>query len=161
MKKITKIICCQWYIVRQYIKVQRLANKYYVILIFLIFLLLFLLHFLLLNKKKKMKKKKKKKMERDKSKRMALNSTYKKWNFYIIEVSLDLYEYIVWTIMWVIETFVHVMIGTAFIGVGLWRVLAYHFSENHHLGLESSILYWHFVDIVWLILFISIYYWGS
>ena len=92
---------------------------------------------------------------------MALNSTYKKLNFYIIEVSLDLYEYIVWTIMWVIETFVHVMIGTAFISVGLWRVLAYHFSENHHLGLESSILYWHFVDIVWLILFISIYYWGS
>ncbi len=55
----------------------------------------------------------------------------------------------------------HVMIGTAFIGVGLWRVLAYHFTENHHLGLESSILYWHFVDVVWLFLFISIYYWGS
>ena len=55
----------------------------------------------------------------------------------------------------------HVMIGTAFVGIGLWRVLAYHFTENHHLGLESSILYWHFVDIVWLILFISIYYWGS
>lgn len=35
----------------------------------------------------------------------------------------------------------HVMIGTAFIGVGLWRVLAYHSTENHHLGLESSILY--------------------
>lgn len=55
----------------------------------------------------------------------------------------------------------HVMIGTAFIAVGLWRVLAYHFTENHHLGLESSILYWHFVDVVWLFLFISVYYWGS
>nr|YP_009370108.1 cytochrome c oxidase subunit III [Phyllopsora corallina]ARQ15982.1 cytochrome c oxidase subunit III [Phyllopsora corallina] len=55
----------------------------------------------------------------------------------------------------------HVIIGTAFIAVGLWRVLAYHFTENHHLGLESSILYWHFVDIVWLFLFISVYYWGS
>lgn len=55
----------------------------------------------------------------------------------------------------------HVMIGTVFIAVGLWRVLAYHLTENHHLGLESSILYWHFVDIVWLFLFISIYYWGS
>ena len=55
----------------------------------------------------------------------------------------------------------HVIIGTAFIAVGLWRLLAYHFTENHHLGLESSILYWHFVDIVWLVLFISIYYWGS
>ena len=55
----------------------------------------------------------------------------------------------------------HVMIGTAFIAVGLWRLLAYHSTENHHLGLESGILYWHFVDIVWLFLFISIYYWGS
>ena len=55
----------------------------------------------------------------------------------------------------------HVIIGTAFIAVGLWRVLAYHSTENHHLGLESGILYWHFVDIVWLFLFTSIYYWGS
>ena len=55
----------------------------------------------------------------------------------------------------------HVMIGTAFLAVGLWRVLAYHSTENHHLGLESAILYWHFVDVVWLFLFISIYYWGS
>ena len=55
----------------------------------------------------------------------------------------------------------HVIIGTAFIAVGLWRVLAYHSTDNHHLGLESGILYWHFVDVVWLFLFISIYYWGS
>lgn len=55
----------------------------------------------------------------------------------------------------------HVMIGTAFLAVGLWRAIAYHLTDNHHLGLESGILYWHFVDIVWLFLFISIYYWGS
>ena len=55
----------------------------------------------------------------------------------------------------------HVIIGTAFVAVGLWRVLAYHSTENHHLGLESGILYWHFVDIVWLFLFTSVYYWGS
>ena len=55
----------------------------------------------------------------------------------------------------------HVMIGTAFIAVGLWRVLAYHSTDNHHLGTESAILYWHFVDVVWLFLFVSIYYWGS
>jgi len=55
----------------------------------------------------------------------------------------------------------HVIIGTAFLTVGLWRVLAYHSTDNHHLGLESGILYWHFVDVVWLFLFVSIYYWGS
>jgi len=55
----------------------------------------------------------------------------------------------------------HVIIGTIFIAVGLWRVLAYHLTDNHHLGLESGILYWHFVDVVWLFLYIFIYYWGS
>jgi len=55
----------------------------------------------------------------------------------------------------------HVIIGTLFIGVGFWRVLAYHSTDNHHLGLESAILYWHFVDIVWLFLYVSVYYWGS
>lgn len=55
----------------------------------------------------------------------------------------------------------HVIIGTAFLTVGLWRLLAYQLTENHHLGFESGILYWHFVDVVWLFLYISVYYWGS
>ena len=56
---------------------------------------------------------------------------------------------------------IHVIIGTIFLAVGLWRNMAYHITNDHHLGLEAGILYWHFVDIVWLFLFISIYYWGS
>jgi len=55
----------------------------------------------------------------------------------------------------------HVIIGTIFIGVGLWRIYAYHLTDNHHLGFEGGILYWHFVDVVWLFLYVSIYYWGS
>jgi len=55
----------------------------------------------------------------------------------------------------------HVMIGTIFLGVGLWRIFAYHSTDSHHLGLESAILYWHFVDIVWLFLYLAVYYWGS
>jgi len=35
----------------------------------------------------------------------------------------------------------HVIIGTVFLAVGLWRLIAYHFTDHHHLGLESGILY--------------------
>jgi cytochrome c oxidase subunit 3 len=35
----------------------------------------------------------------------------------------------------------HVLIGTAFLAVGFWRLLAYHLTDHHHLGLEAGILY--------------------
>jgi cytochrome c oxidase subunit 3 len=55
----------------------------------------------------------------------------------------------------------HVIVGTLFLGVGLWRIVCYHLTDHHHVGFEGGILYWHFVDIVWLFLFITMYYWGS
>nr|AVN67659.1 cytochrome c oxidase subunit 3 [Parcoblatta pensylvanica] len=55
----------------------------------------------------------------------------------------------------------HVIIGTTFLLMCLLRHLLFHFSSNHHFGFEAAAWYWHFVDVVWLFLYISIYWWGS
>jgi len=55
----------------------------------------------------------------------------------------------------------HVIIGTLFIAVGTYRVYAYHFTREHHFGFEAAAWYWHFVDVVWLFLFVTMYWWGS
>jgi cytochrome c oxidase subunit 3 len=54
----------------------------------------------------------------------------------------------------------HVIVGTSFLIVCLYRHLVAHFSSSHHFGFEAAAWYWHFVDIVWLFLYISIYWWG-
>nr|YP_009422162.1 cytochrome c oxidase subunit III [Aquatica lateralis]BBA21825.1 cytochrome c oxidase subunit III [Aquatica lateralis] len=56
---------------------------------------------------------------------------------------------------------IHVMIGTTFLTVCLLRQFKNHFSSTHHFGFEAAAWYWHFVDVVWLFLYISIYWWGS
>ncbi|KAG6439882.1 hypothetical protein O3G_MSEX001174 (mitochondrion) [Manduca sexta] len=55
----------------------------------------------------------------------------------------------------------HVIIGTIFLTVCFIRQLNKHFSMNHHFGFEAAAWYWHFVDVVWLFLYISIYWWGN
>nr|UGB90563.1 cytochrome c oxidase subunit III [Archichauliodes diversus] len=55
----------------------------------------------------------------------------------------------------------HVIIGTTFLLICLIRQINCHFSMNHHFGFEAAAWYWHFVDVVWLFLYISIYWWGS
>lgn len=55
----------------------------------------------------------------------------------------------------------HVCIGTIAIIVTLFRVILNHFTNKHHFGLEASIWYWHFVDVVWLFLFINVYWWSN
>jgi cytochrome c oxidase subunit 3 len=55
----------------------------------------------------------------------------------------------------------HVIIGTTFLIVCLFRAMKGHFTPTHHVGLEACAWYWHFVDVVWLFLFVCIYWWGS
>jgi cytochrome c oxidase subunit 3 len=53
----------------------------------------------------------------------------------------------------------HVIVGVLFLLVCLLRLKE--FSVNHSVGLKLAVLYWHFVDIVWIFLMGIIYYWGS
>ncbi|MCF4097799.1 cytochrome c oxidase subunit 3 [Maritalea mediterranea] len=55
----------------------------------------------------------------------------------------------------------HVFVGTIFLLVCLFRALSGHFTPKQHLGFEFAAWYWHFVDVVWLFLFASIYVWGA
>lgn len=55
----------------------------------------------------------------------------------------------------------HVIVGTIFIFVCFCRTMINHFSREHHVGFEAAAWYWHFVDVVWLFLFVSIYWWGG
>lgn len=54
---------------------------------------------------------------------------------------------------------IHVLIGTIFLTVCFLRQLNFHLSKRHHFGFEAAIWYWHFVDIVWLFLYIFVYWW--
>jgi len=54
----------------------------------------------------------------------------------------------------------HVIIGSIFIFVCFIRFLKSHFSREHHIGFEAAVWYWHFVDAVWLFVYIFLYVWS-
>jgi len=54
----------------------------------------------------------------------------------------------------------HVLLGTALLIVCLIRFYYHHFLVSQHIGFECSIWYWHFVDVVWIFLYILVYCWG-
>lgn len=56
---------------------------------------------------------------------------------------------------------IHVLIGTTFLLICYIRHINSSFSSSHHFGFEAAAWYWHFVDVVWLFLYISIYWWGG
>lgn len=55
----------------------------------------------------------------------------------------------------------HVIVGTIFLAVCWIRTMKGHFTPRSHFGFEAAAWYWHFVDVVWLFLFVSVYWWGS
>jgi cytochrome c oxidase subunit 3 len=55
----------------------------------------------------------------------------------------------------------HVLVGLIFLIVCYLRFFFYHFTSKHHIGYELAIWYWHFVDVVWIFLYFSIYIWGA
>ena len=55
---------------------------------------------------------------------------------------------------------VHVIIGSSFLLICLMRLYGGHLRPSHHFRFVAAIWYWHFVDVVWLFLYFSIYWWG-
>ena len=55
----------------------------------------------------------------------------------------------------------HVIVGTLFLIVCWFRARANHFTPERHFGFEAAAWYWHFVDVVWLFLFVCIYWYGA
>jgi cytochrome c oxidase subunit 3 len=55
----------------------------------------------------------------------------------------------------------HVLLGTTMLFVMFMRQLDYQFSQQHHFGFLAATWYWHFVDVVWLLLFLIVYWWGG
>jgi cytochrome c oxidase subunit 3 len=55
----------------------------------------------------------------------------------------------------------HVLVGTIFLIVCLKRTYNGDFTPRQHFGFEAAAWYWHFVDVVWLFLFVAVYVWGG
>nr|YP_010584673.1 cytochrome c oxidase subunit III [Neoseiulus californicus]UZU69618.1 cytochrome c oxidase subunit III [Neoseiulus californicus]WJN56898.1 cytochrome c oxidase subunit III [Neoseiulus californicus]WKV28868.1 cytochrome c oxidase subunit III [Neoseiulus californicus] len=53
----------------------------------------------------------------------------------------------------------HVMIGTAFLSINIYRLLINQLNNKHHFSFEASAWYWHFVDVIWIYLYIFMYWW--
>ena len=52
----------------------------------------------------------------------------------------------------------HVTMGAIMLSVVLYRVLRGHFTPDHHFAFEGAAWYWHFVDVVWLGLYVVVYW---
>nr|BAG24184.1 cytochrome oxidase subunit 3 [Ascoschoengastia sp. TATW-1] len=55
----------------------------------------------------------------------------------------------------------HVMVGSSFLSVVVWQMIFMKSMTHQFISFEMAAWYWHFVDVVWLFLLMSIYWWGS
>lgn len=55
----------------------------------------------------------------------------------------------------------HVIVGTLFLYFIWFRIIKNQLTRGHHFGFEAAAWYWHFVDVVWLLLFSVVYWWGT
>ena len=78
-----------------------------------------------------------------------------------INVSFSLRDSVFGSTFFIMTGFhgLHVIIGSIFLLVTLFRINFFRFSSSHLLGFEISAWYWHFVDVVWLFLYCLVYWW--
>lgn len=83
------------------------------------------------------------------------------YEYYLLPFGLSTNSY--GSIFYMITGFhgLHVIIGTIFLIVCFVRLLRGHFCTRYHVGFICAIWYWHFVDIVWIGLYIIVYIWGA
>lgn len=56
--------------------------------------------------------------------------------------------------------FLHMVMFIFMLAVCYWRIRNYHFTINHHVGFETTVIYGHLLDVIWLFLYVIIYWWG-
>nr|AQM37781.1 cytochrome c oxidase subunit III [Unio crassus] len=80
-----------------------------------------------------------------------------------LECSFTIADSVYGSLFYVMTGFhgVHVILGSVMLLVGLFRLFNHEFSSERYLGLEVSIWYWHFVDVVWICLYLCVYWWGG
>jgi cytochrome c oxidase subunit 3 len=83
--------------------------------------------------------------------------------FEYFEASFDISDSVFGSVFFMSTGFhgFHVIVGTIFICVTFIRFIYHHLTVEHHIGFEAAAWYWHFVDIVWLFLFSTVYWWSS
>ena len=80
-----------------------------------------------------------------------------------IETSFTVADSVYGSVFFVATGFhgLHVIIGSVFLAVCLCRIFEHQMRRGRHFGFEAAAWYWHFVDVVWIFLYLWVYWWGS